>query len=117
MRRPSGPPAGTLRHRVAFDVPDIEDDDYGGEERFWTEVHRCRAEFRYQRGGEEKTASALTGMATFKVRLRASDAARSITEEYRMRDLRTEKEYRIDEVDRESDRRSVWLIVTRGSPA
>lgn len=99
---------------VAFDLPTAAQDVYGGQENGWTEQFIDRAEFRYERGKEAEMAGALTGTASFKVKLHASAAARAVTTRYRMRDLRRSIVYNVREVDATSDRRHVWIVVESG---
>lgn len=103
-----------MRERVAFDRKVETADALGGRSVSWSEIFACAAEFRYQRGGESVEAGALTGQATFKVRVRASEATRGLTADDRLRDVRRDVIYNIREVDAVSDRASVWLVAESG---
>ena len=105
---------GRLRERVAFDAPTMTDDGYGGQERGWTQVYACRAEFIYTRGAEEVEASRLAGMASYKVRIRGCDAARAIRSDYRMRDIRRGTAYNVRQIDSISDPHHVYFVVESG---
>lgn len=107
--------SGQLAELVAFDVKVVTADDLGGERVTWSEAFRCRAEFRYQKGGESVQAGGLIGQATFKVRIPASSGALALTSEHRMRDARRGTVYNIVEPpDAITDRQNVWLVVTSG---
>lgn len=103
-----------LSESVAFDRLTETPDGMGGYVVDWDELFACRAEFRYQKGGEAVEAGGLTGQATFKVRIPAHDGARALTSDYRMRDLRRGVVYNIREIDVVSDRANVWLVAESG---
>lgn len=105
---------GRLDQSVAFDAAQTVADGYGGEDRTWAQVYACPAEFRYQRGTEAMQAGGLTGAASFKVRIRSSNAARLVKADDRMRDVRRGVAYNIREVDAITDRAWVWLVVENG---
>lgn len=107
-------PAGALRDRVAFDEKVRASDGYGGHDAEWSEVYACAAEFRYQRGQEAIDAGAVTGTATFKVRVRSCTATRALTTDHRMRDVRRELVFNIRECDAITDRDWVWLVAEAG---
>ncbi|WP_392338856.1 phage head closure protein [Loktanella salsilacus] len=106
--------AGKLNERVAFATENSQPDGYGGQDRIWDEAAPVWAEFRYAKGREAVQAGGLTGTASFKVRLRASLAAKAITVQHRMRDVRRDVVYNIREVDAITDRAFVWIVVESG---
>lgn len=106
--------SGALRHRVAFDAEQLTPDGAGGNALAWVPQHECAAAFIYQRGAESVDAGALTGTATFKVKFRSCVAARSITPEYRMRDVRRGIAFNIREIDAISDPAWIWIVVESG---
>ena len=106
--------AGALRHLVAFDAPVRVPDGSGGFDRTWSDGAPMKAELRYDRGAEASQAGRLTGTAVFKVRVRSSAAARAVTADHRMRDLRSSAAYQVREVDAETDRQWVWIGVEGG---
>lgn len=106
--------SGQLRHRVAFDAEQLTPDGVGGHTLAWAQKHECAAAFIYQRGAEAVDAGALTGTATFKVKIRSCNAARAITAEYRMRDVRRGLSFNIREVDAISDPAWIWIVVESG---
>ena len=56
----------------------------------------------------------MQGRAIYKVKVRSSTKSRSITTDYRMRDVRRGTEYQIREVDPITDRAWVYLVVESG---
>lgn len=102
------------RESVAFDIGQSTPDGYGGSDRTWVEKYACRAEFVYQRGSEAVDAARLDGRAIFKIKTRSCAAARAITTEYRMRDVRRAVEYQVREVDAITDPRWIYVVVESG---
>ncbi len=117
--------AGRLREQVAFDARLPGEKNAFGEREFtWSEARTCRAEFIYMRGSEVIEAARLDGRSVFKVRIRASGSALDITSKYRMRtvgrglpdgdgaedDLPGQR-YNIQEVDKITDRKWIFLVV------
>ena len=108
---------GGLTKRVAFDAPLPASDDYGGSEDGWQADNlaiKRPAEFIYQRGGEGEQHGRLSGSARFKVRIHQSVAARTITTDFRMRDVKRDIAYQIHEVDNISDDTWIYLVVESG---
>lgn len=106
--------AGQLRERVAFDAPVVDAD---GIQTGWAAPGVATerwAEFIYQRGSESVDAARLSGKAIYKLRLHQSSAARGISTDWRMRDLRRGTEYQVREVDAISDRRWIYIVVESG---
>lgn len=102
--------AGDLVNSVAFDAPHLQADGYGGVVDAFDDpsaAYKCRAKFVYLRGGESVMASRLTGKQPVIVTIRSSEAARQITPEWRMRDVRSGVEYNIRSVEPSEDR--AWL--------
>lgn len=106
--------AGTLRERVAFDAPTQTPDGRGGQTRGWTETYDGAAEFRYERGREAMQAGAVTGSASFKIKVRSCEATRALTTAHRMRDVRRGLAFNVREVDAITDRAFVWVVVEAG---
>lgn len=106
--------AGALREKVAFDVKVQSPDGSGGRTSSWSEVFIDAAEFRYERGVEAVEAGAVTGSASFKIRVRSSEATRSLNTGYRMRDVRRNIAFNIRECDAITDRDWVWLVAETG---
>lgn len=116
-----------LNESVAFDEPVQTAGPGGVVTTEWTERYSCRAQFIYSRGSEAVEAARLEGRSTYKVRIRQCDAARDITSQWRMRDLRRLVEngagdliggvYNIIEVDAISDRSWVYIVVQSGKAA
>ncbi len=111
---------------MAFDVPAEDPDGRGGVEVGWTLLHECRAEMIYARGSEAIEAARLEGRAIFKMRIRQCAAARSITADCRMRDLKRQGQdsqgqyvtgvYQVREADMITDRDWIYVVVESGVP-
>lgn len=109
--------AGGMHEDVAFDAPTVSADGYGGQETTWTEAYTCRAEFIYSRGSEAVDAARLSGRSIYKIKIRSCADARSITTDYRMRDVRRSVTYNIREVDAVTDRRFIYIVAESGVAA
>lgn len=117
---------GLLPDRVAFDAPAMNPDGSGGVENGWSQAYSCAAQFIYSRGSEAVNAARLQGRAIYKVKVVSSSAARAITTDFRMRDVRRGPmdgvgadllpgdRYQIREVDAITDRDWVYLVVESG---
>lgn len=103
--------AGALHESVAFDEPTGTTDAFGGTTEAWTERHACRAQWVYAKGDEAVQAAREAGRKAYKIRIRSCTAARSITEGYRMRDVRRSEVWNIREIDAIADRAWVYLTV------
>lgn len=103
-----------LHEAVAFDAPANTSDGYGGHETGWAEVHLSRARFIYAKGSEAVEAARLQGKSTYKVVIPQCAAARALTTDHRMRDVRRGTEYQVREIDSISDRRWVYIVVESG---
>lgn len=108
-----------MRAARLFEAVALEDftevrDQYGGVTQDWATAFEAHAEFIYNRGSEAVQAGALTGTATFKVKLRSSIQSRAITTKQRLRDIRRGMRYQIREVDGITDRRWIYLVVESG---
>ncbi|MEI4470928.1 head-tail adaptor protein [Frigidibacter sp. MR17.24] len=104
-----------MQHRVALLEP-VEARGPGGvTTTVPTERYRSGAQFIYARGSEAVEAARLEGRPTFKVKLRSCAAARAVTTDWRLRDVRQSIDYAIVEADTVSDRQWVWLTVQGGN--
>jgi len=118
--------AGSLTERVAFDEPIGLTNAFGGTSEAWAERHACCAQWLYGRGDEGVQAAREAGRKAYKIRLRSCEAARAITESYRMRDVRRGlpwgvtsdtlpgNRWNVIEVDAITDR--AWVFVTIEGP-
>lgn len=118
--------AGDLRHRVAFDKRERVNVGGGNWQSNFVEQFQRRAAFVYAGGGESVMAARLEGRGLLKVRVRSCRLTRTITQDWQMRDARsgqfvdgvwTGKTYAIKEVDTETSRLWVYLVVERGVPS
>ena len=105
---------GRLFEAVALEDFTEVRDEYGGMTPDWLTLFETRAEFIYNRGSEAVQAGALTGTATFKVKLRSNIQSRAVTTNHRLRDIRRGMRYQIREVDSITDRRWIYLAVESG---
>lgn len=103
-----------MRYCVAFDAPTTSRNETGGEKTGFEQAFLRSAAFTYVRAREGVQDEVRTGTITYKVRIHQSTAARAITTDYRMRDVRNEIFYQILEVDAYSDRDWIWLEVQSG---
>lgn len=115
--------AGRLSERVAFDAPSGVADGFGGKTEAWMQAHVCQARWTYARGDEAVQAARDAGRKSFKIKIRSCAAARAITEDYRMRDVRRGlpsgvsgdtlpgDRWNIVEVDAISDRAAVYITI------
>ncbi|GAA6190888.1 head-tail adaptor protein [Phaeobacter sp. NW0010-22] len=103
-----------LRDHVAFDRPAQNPDGSGGAVDGWAEQYTCKAEFIYSRGSETVDAARLQGRSIYKVKIRQSPSARSITSDFRMRDLNRDTEYNLREVDAITDKDWVYIVAESG---
>lgn len=109
--------SGDLRERVAFDMRAQVDDGYGNHQAGFAEVFTCRAGFTYLRGSEAVIAARLEGRQPIVVRIRASEQAKQIGPDWRMRDLRTGEEYAVRSAAPTPDRQFVDIMVESGVAA
>lgn len=90
---PKRPSAGALIQKVAFDKRETGNPDspvdYGNTLEEWVEQFSCRAAFIHLRGGESVIAARLQSQHIQVIRVRASDASRAVTPDWRVRDERT----------------------------
>lgn len=103
-----------LFEAVAFDIPTPQSDGQGGMEEGWTQGHACRANFLYLRGGETVQAARLEGRQPVVVTIRSCEAARQITPEWRMRDMRRHDVYNIRSIVPSDDRMYFELTCEKG---
>lgn len=89
--------SSNLHYRVAFEPPLAEPDGSGGIETGWDTDNaiEARAHFRFLRGGESVQAARLGGKQPIIATIPNSSAGRSITSDWRMRDVRSGKEFQI----------------------
>lgn len=106
--------AGPLHQLVAFDSPKPTDDGHGGVIDGWTEQLRCRAAFRFLRGGEAVQASRLAGRQPVVVTIYQSVESSAIDTSWRMRDLRSGTAYNLRSIVPTDDRRFYEITAESG---
>ena len=106
--------SGDLRHSVAFDRRVENDDGAGNTRGEFQEQFRARAAFRPRGGSEAVVADRLEGRNLLGVYLRSSSQTRQITNDWRMRDVRTGDVYAVKIVDAVTDRQWVYLEAQTG---
>lgn len=109
--------AGDRYFRVAFDEPNPVPNGQGGQLMGWVERLQAYAAIRWLRGGETVIAARLAGRQPAVVTIPASTAARLITTEWRMRDVRSGDEFNIRSMVVSDDRADIELTVERGVAA
>lgn len=104
--------AGALRHRLAFDAPQVARNAFGEDAATgWTESHVTRGELIYQKGDEAVAAARYGGRQVLKVKLRTGTGARAIKVGWRMRRLADGTAWDIKEVDAITGRAFVFLVI------
>ena len=111
------PTAGNLTHRVAFDRranvnPDFPN-DFGNTVSGWVEQFQCRAEFIHLRGGESVMAARLQGKHTQVIRVRATALTRSVSTDWRVRDVHSGAAFNIRDIT-PVDRQWLDMLCERG---
>lgn len=111
-----------LTERFAFDSPTTDPDGFGGDQVGWAEQFSRAAQVIYSRGNESVEAARLAGRSIYKVKLRSDSGTRTITTDWRARDVRRGVlsgefpgvVYNIREADAITDRAWVYLVVESG---
>jgi head-tail adaptor len=81
--------AGDLTFDLAFDAPISAQNDQGGMLQGWFSQYRCAAHVRFLRGTETVIASRLAGRQPVVITVRNCAAARAVTVDWRIRDMRS----------------------------
>jgi SPP1 family predicted phage head-tail adaptor len=115
MAMPTG--AGSLRERVAFDKKGTGSDGGGGVVTAWQEQFQRRAAYVHRNGGEAVMADRLQGRHTLVIRIRADSQTRTISTDWRVRDVRTGTVYSIHDVTPTVDRMWVDILAQSGVAA
>jgi len=100
-----------MRDRVAFDRPAGATNDFGGTDKAWQEHHVCAAQWLYSKGDEAVEAAREAGRRRYKLRVRSSTASRSVTEAYRVRDVRRLQTWNVVSVDAIANPAWVYVVV------
>lgn len=100
--------AGSLSERVAFLEPDEIDDGYGGQTQGYVERFQDAARLHPRMGSETVIASRLQGVQPYTLTVRSSTATRAVTPAWRVRNVRSGREYNIKTVVN-SDERNAYL--------
>lgn len=106
--------AGKLYESIAFDAPSEVSDGQGGTIFGWQERYRCRAHYRYLRGGETVQAARLEGRQPVVITVRASSETSQVKTEWRIRDTRTGTEFNIRSIVPTEDRRFLEITAESG---
>lgn len=106
--------AGKLNQRASLAVRIEQEDGAGNTVSDWVEQFDCAAEFMHLRGGEAVIAARLENRHPMVVRIRNSAAARQVTGDWRLTDVRTQKAYAIRDVTPTTDRKWVEILVEGG---
>ncbi len=104
--------AGSLSERVAFLEPDSVDDGYGGQTQGYVERFQDAARLAPIFGSrltvESVTAARLAANQPYNLTVRSSERTRDVTAAWRVKNLRTDKEYNIKTVVN-PDERNAYL--------
>jgi SPP1 family predicted phage head-tail adaptor len=108
--------AGDLDQRVAFDKREEtnDPDDDGNYVGKWVEQFQCSAGFIHLRGGESVLASRLQGQHVQVIFVRACSQTRTVTTDWRIRDVRTGATFNIRDVTPTKDRAWVDFLCQSG---
>lgn len=106
--------AGSRYFRLAFDAPVATPNGQGGQLMGWTERLQAYGWIRWLRGSETVIAARLAGRQPAVVTIPSSAAARLITTEWRMRDVRSGEEFNIRSIVESDDRADIELTVEKG---
>ena len=106
--------AGQLIERVAFDKKGTASDGLGGAGAAWVEQFRCQAGYTHLHGGETVLAARLEGTHTIVIRIRSSSQSRTVTTDWRVRDVRTDKMYNIRDITPTEDRMFLDVLAQSG---
>lgn len=113
MRKRKG--AGSLSERVAFLEPDNIDDGYGGTTQGYVERFQDAARLQPRMGSETVIASRLQGVQPYTLTVRSSTATRAVTPAWRVRNVRSGREYNIKTVVNSDERNQyIELLVVAG---
>lgn len=64
------PLIGELRHRITFQIPVVQDDGYGGEEKAWQDAFSAWASIKPISGREYYDAMSIQSEVTHRIRVR-----------------------------------------------
>lgn len=104
-----------LIESVAFETRETDGDDGGGGvHETWKERFCCRAEYTHMRGGETLQAARMEGRHPQIIRVRAADATRAVTTDWRIRDRRTGDIFNIRDIERRTDRLYIDFLAEKG---
>lgn len=106
--------AGDLTFRVALDAPTQAANGQGGMLLGWAEQYRCAAHMRFLRGSEAVIAARLAGRQPVVITVRNCAAARAVTVDWRIRDVRSGLDYNVRTAPVPSQDRA-WLEITAES--
>lgn len=105
--------AGSLYHKVAFDLIEEVEDGHGGFEPVKV-TFETRAHIRYLRGGETVQAARLEGKQPVVVTVRRSSKTMQVDTDTVMRDARTGTVYNIRAVVPTEDRQFIEITAESG---
>src|ERR1044072_5399402 len=101
--------AGDLRERVAFERRGLVDDGYGNEvSGEFAEVFRCAARIKPARGGESIQAARLAGRQPVVITVRCSSNTRTVTTDWRVKDVRSDTVYNIRSIVNPDEHRAYF---------
>lgn len=108
--------AGDLRWRVAFERRVVVVDDYGNERGDFAEQFVVWANIKARLGGEAVVAARLEGKQPVTITVRQSPQTRTITEDWRARDVRADKVYAIRSIaDPDGGRQWLEILTQTGT--
>lgn len=111
MPRKSSP---IRQHSIAFESLGSGSDNAGGSYSNWVEQFQCRAGYRHLKGGESVIAARLEGKHVQIVNVGYFQNSRSVTTDWRIKDLRTNETYNVRDISISEDRSEIDFLCESG---
>lgn len=106
--------AGKLHELYGFDKRSSAPDGYGNTEGEWVEQFQQRGGASYFRGIEKADDAASNTTQKLIIKVRASTAAKAVTNAWRIRDVRSDETYNVIAPEPTLDRLYIDFIVESG---
>lgn len=106
--------AGQLRERFEFQERERVEDGYGNEQGPWRARFERAGRRQMLRGGEQVMASRLEGRAPAVITVRACSQTRTVTTDWRLRDVRNEDLWNIRSISPSEKRDYLDILVEKG---
>lgn len=107
--------AGYLDQLVAFDVRELIDDGAGNTVGQWVEQFKEPAGYLHLKSGEAVIASRLQGKHLQVITVRSNTLSRTVTTDWRVRDVRSGRTFNIRDITPTADRLKLEMLVENGT--